>query len=258
MILLQNLTVFYRHIFATLFLLGLSLLPLTAHADFRKALEAYLNRDGQVMLREVKSAIDHKKYDGLLLFSDAISLDELNSTKYPVNTSLSEEKYKVDGTLETIVAPSQRTELSQLLDEAMSTTTPEAQYNFYFKRLSNFTSQRSDKNDVIEKLESLANGGSSSAATELVQIYGSSAIASPSVARHWFIKAAEMGDPYSSTSLAFSYLGYRSKYFLSTTNCEQLKINGSCFERNLNKVDYWLKKPSETLIRIKLICVVSH
>ena len=51
----------------------------TAHADFRKALEAYQNRDGDTLLKEVKDAVDKKNDDGLILFISAMDIDYTTS-----------------------------------------------------------------------------------------------------------------------------------------------------------------------------------
>lgn len=48
----------------------------TAHADFRKALDAYQKRDGATMLKEVKDAVDNKNDDGLILFLSVLELDK--------------------------------------------------------------------------------------------------------------------------------------------------------------------------------------
>ncbi len=55
-------------------LLTLSIQP--AHADFRKALTAYQNRDGQTMLKEVQDAVDTKNDDGLILFLSVLETDK--------------------------------------------------------------------------------------------------------------------------------------------------------------------------------------
>jgi hypothetical protein len=47
-----------------------------AHADFRKALTAYQNRDGKTMLKEVQDAVDKKNDDGLILFLSVLELDK--------------------------------------------------------------------------------------------------------------------------------------------------------------------------------------
>lgn len=62
-----------------LFILSASLLMMTqtAHADFRKALDAYIARDGATMFKEVKEAVEKKNDDGLILFLNVLELDNM-------------------------------------------------------------------------------------------------------------------------------------------------------------------------------------
>ena len=52
----------------TVLTVGFLLISQTAHADFRKALDAYMVRDGATMLKEVKDAVVKNNDDGIILF----------------------------------------------------------------------------------------------------------------------------------------------------------------------------------------------
>ena len=78
-----------NNIFSTLksnllFVASISLLLITqtAHADFRKALDAYQARDGATMLKEVKDAVDKKNDDGLILFLSVLERDGIFSQNF--------------------------------------------------------------------------------------------------------------------------------------------------------------------------------
>jgi hypothetical protein len=58
---------------------GLLLVSPAAHADFRKAVDAYIARDGATMLAEVKDAADKKNNEGLMLFMSAMNIDASTS-----------------------------------------------------------------------------------------------------------------------------------------------------------------------------------
>ena len=82
----------------------------------------------------------------------------------------------------------------------------------------------------------LATNGNAGAAVELAQWYGSSRVLLLETVRQWFIKAAELADTYNNVSSAFIYPGYPLRHWLSKDNCEHLKINGDCVEKNTKKV----------------------
>ena len=216
----------------------------TAHADFRKALDAYQARDGAIMLKEVKDAVDKKSDDGLMLFLMAMNLDSITTNKQSLSdvSPQPDNSQKKQTTFVSILDESQQAEVNKLLDTAVHNSNIDTRYLYNFKRLSKFTSQNKDQDEVVKELEHLATNGSSDAAVELVQWYGSSRVVLPETAKQWFIKAAELGDTYNSVSLAFIYLGHPASHWLSKRNCEHLKINGDCFERDIKKGSFWLKQ----------------
>lgn len=231
-----------------LLLLSIALITLVgnniAYADFRKALDAYIARDGDTMLREVKDAVDNKNDEGLMLFLNAINIDNMTTNKLSIGDVSPQlvNGQKKENTFVSILDKSQQEEVNRLLDAAVHTNNIDIRYLYNFKRLSKFTSQDRNQDEIIIELEYLAANGSSDAAVELVQWYGSTTVVSPEMAKEWFIKAAELGDVYSSASLAFIYLGYPTINWLSKDNCEHLKVNGECFEKDIKKGIFWLKQ----------------
>lgn len=55
--------------------LSLMLPAQLAHADFRRALDAYFAKNGQAMLSEVQDAVNNKNDDGINLFIDSLIID---------------------------------------------------------------------------------------------------------------------------------------------------------------------------------------
>jgi len=235
-------------IFRKLVVPSIALLAITtsvsAHADFRKALDAYIARDGTTMLKEVKDAVDKKNDDGLMLYLMAMNLDSITTNKHSLSdvSPKPASSQKTQTTFVSILDESQQAEVNKLLDAAVHNSNIDTRYLYNFKRLSKFTSQNRNQDEVVKELEYLAANGSADAAVELAQWYGSSRVLLPETARQWFIKAAELGDTYNSVSLTFIYLGYPANHWLSKDNCEHLKINGDCFERDIKKGSFWLKQ----------------
>ena len=104
-------------------LICISLLFITqiAHADFRKALDAYQARDGATMLKEVKDAVDKRNDDGLMLLLMATSMDVATSdydetTKQPKST------------LRAILPQPKWDEMRELLTQATNKSSVDAQY----------------------------------------------------------------------------------------------------------------------------------
>ena len=229
---------------AKLICIALLFITQTAHADFRKALDAYQARDGATMLKEVRDAVDRKNDDGLMLFLMAMNLDSITTNKQSLSDISSKpvSSQKTQTTFVSILDESEQAVANKLLDAAVHNSNIDTRYLYNFKRLSKFTSQNKNQDEVVKELKYLAANSSADAAVELAQWYGSSSVLLPETARQWFVKAAELGDTYNSVSLAFIYLGYPASYWLSKDNCEHLKINGNCFERNFKKGSFWLKQ----------------
>jgi hypothetical protein len=109
----------------------------TAHADFRKALTAYQNRDGKTMLAEVQDAVDKKNDDGLILFISALQLDQILSKTAYVGEKERPQIYisdtKVNApkmVLETLINQDEVQSLIKNLGLASKKSTFETQYEY--------------------------------------------------------------------------------------------------------------------------------
>jgi hypothetical protein len=105
-------------------MLGLAF-SINVHAGFRKALDAYIARDGEVMLKEVKDAVDKKNNDGLMLFLYSMDLDAYSS------------EYDFDNGgwksgLKTMLSKNQWDGLRELLTQATNNSSVDLQY--YLRR----------------------------------------------------------------------------------------------------------------------------
>lgn len=96
----------------------------SAHADFRKALDAYIARDGTTMLKEVKDAVDKRNDDGLILFLNALVIDYSSSKNGSRNIYTSSTK----STYEAILTDEQQQSIRTLLDQAAEGSSPKAQW----------------------------------------------------------------------------------------------------------------------------------
>ncbi len=155
------------------FSLSLMLMTQTAHADFRKALEAYQNRDGDTLLKEVKDAVDKKNDDGLILFISAMDIDYTTSRMTSFEPEPKSQKLdltKLKSTWETILTETQQKEIFEMLDSATKRARVEARYKFLHSSLyKKYTySIKQHSADVIAKeLLELADKGSLSATYQL-------------------------------------------------------------------------------------------
>ncbi|HQO17335.1 MAG TPA: hypothetical protein PLG02_10275, partial [Methylotenera sp.] len=228
--------------------LSLMLITQTAHADFRKALDAYQKRDGDTLLKEVKDAVDKKNDDGLMLLLNAIQLDEQTSKKTSFNDNYQEkiDRSKMLSTFEIILNESQKQQMRDWLQGAVRSSTANAQYQLHF--MSKLTDLNKSQLDRQKELECIANKGSFSAASELASeysyFYASPQNYSREKAEKWFIKSAELGDPYFQFALGMKYLNYASPYFISHEECLQVdtKNKAICFAKNEAKGFYWIKQ----------------
>ncbi len=103
---------------------SLLLMAQTAHADFRKALDAYQKRDGASRLKEVEDAVDQKDDHGLMLLLRATNMDAATSD-YDETTKQSK------STLRAILPPPKWDEMRELLVQATNNSTLDVQYYFF-------------------------------------------------------------------------------------------------------------------------------
>jgi hypothetical protein len=117
--------------------LCLLLVTQTAHADFRKALNAYIARDGATMLAEVKDAVDKKNDDGIILFLSVLRLDHIVSKSRlfssPEEWSRAEtNQTKTAAPWQSILSADETREFFILLDEACIESSSESKHQFYW------------------------------------------------------------------------------------------------------------------------------
>jgi hypothetical protein len=124
---------------AKLICISLLFITQTAHADFRKALTAYQNRDGKSMLAEVQDAVDEKNDDGLILFIGALQLDQILSTptysNLPEQQQLSNKQGILEGSmLNKIIGEKEQTSLFERLAKASKRSSFETEYEYLLLR----------------------------------------------------------------------------------------------------------------------------
>lgn len=228
--------------------LSLLLITQTAHADFRKALDAYIARDGTTMLKEVKDAVEKKNDDGLMLFLNAIFIDAITSRQNSLRTnSLEISASKNLSTFETILSATQQQEVEKLLYSASQNSTGATQYRLY--QLPYLFQRSSSANQRQMLIETAADKGSFWAARDMVEYFTHLNTSSEAVgkARFWYIKAAELGDLEFVTGLAMRYLHYstdpRFTYaFMSHEQCVAGDDHTICFEKDETRGFEWLKQ----------------
>ena len=196
---------------AKLICIILLLITQTAHADFRKALDAYQARDGATMLKEVKDAVDKKNDDGLMLFLMATKLDSLTSD-YDGTRNQSQ------STLRNILPQPQWDEMRELLVQATNNSTVDAQYFL-------IVNSQFSKNDSQTKItaEYVAKG------SRLAMLQSTTT------------DKGEADNLEIQLRLAFRHLNYFNNY-----GCEINSMDPVCRTKNENKGYYWLKRAVKT------------
>jgi hypothetical protein len=205
---------------AKLICISLLLTTQTAHADFRKALTAYQNRDGKTMLAEVQDAVNKKSDDGLVLFLSNLHFDNVltTSTLY-VGENEKKTIYpptkmnKPNTTLEKLLTPSQAESLFQKLNDVAQLSTLDAQYEYLLLRYGDFypnylyiepddtregmiKNREQFKKVQIDEMTLLANRGYGKAAYYLYCLFkynGTNNINESEQASYWLKKAKKNG-----------------------------------------------------------------
>jgi hypothetical protein len=228
------------------------LITQTAHADFRKALEAYQNRDGQTMLAEVKDAVEKKNDDGLMLFLNAMNLDAATSD---YDNVAKESK----STLRKILTQPQWDEMRELLVQATNNSIVDAQYflltrsvfrtDLYRKYLSqkqNQTASSAEVNNLANTTRKLTNEEYSEAERKITAEYierGSRLAMRQST----LANRAEAGDPFSQLSLGLMYLNYGRDFdYGAHFGCGYLSKEPLCQTKDEVKGYYWLKRAARS------------
>ena len=191
----------------------------TAHADFRKALDAYMARDGATMLKEVKDAVDKKNCEGLMLFLMATNMDAATSD-YDETTKQSK------STLRAILPQPKWDEMRELLVQATNNSTVDARYYLHSStqfRVDNLTNLA---NEYFKKGSRLATLNSTIATIS---------------------DKAEVGSSLSQLSLALKYLNYGKNIdYGAHYGCGYLSKLPICQLKDEAKSSYWLKRAVKT------------
>ena len=226
----------------------------TAHADFRKALDAYQKRDGASMLKEVKDAVSKKNDDGLILFLNALVIDYSGSKMADKNIHTS----AIKSTHEQILNDSQQKQMRKMLDIATSNSTAMSQwillsYPNFSRRLRpawigwQISGNYNDWGKLRKKeLIKLANNGSADAARELFYLnqndFKTGYI-------EWMKKSAELGDPEMAISLGFKYLNWPSDQYYSNAGCDEEYNKINCLSYDQAKAMTWLQKATDYIVK---------
>ena len=194
---------------AKLICISLLLITQTAHADFRKALDAYMARDGATMLKEVKDAVDKKNDDGLMLLLMATNMDAATSD-YDETTKQSK------STLRAILPQPKWDEMRELLTLATNNSTVDAQYYLLTSNQLGNPLNKINKQFIEDHVK-----------------HGSRLAMSQSNIQN----KAEAGDLVAQLSLGFKYMGFDDEY-----GCQKLSTDPICLSKDEVKGNYWLKQ----------------
>nr|WP_294838877.1 hypothetical protein [uncultured Methylotenera sp.] len=222
----------------------------SAHADFRKALDAYIARDGATMLKEVEDSVAIKSDDGLMLFLNAMQIDEQTSIKASLKDNFKEkiDRSKMLTTFETILTETQQQKVKKLLYTATQYSTPDVQYRIKLIRSLSSSAKKQQPESLAREEEYLASKNSFAAA-RLAEKYSYSASNayklnySKEKEEYWINKAAELGDTNYALLLALGYLNYPLSGFSPTQEeCQSPDNHLLCLKKDEQKGFYWLRQ----------------
>ena len=216
-------------------LMSLLFITQTAHADFRKALDAYQARDGATMLKEVRDAVDRKNDDGLILYLSILK-------QYPK-------------TWQSTLDSSQQAELFNCLEAATAQSSLQSQYRLaVISRLNDYPKPNSPEANqeelaLIQRLELVASKGYAPAAYYLYGHRSPQSKEDQANALKWLIKAAELGSTEAAFNLGMKYLNVTDDYY----GCRSYEPS-LCLPKDETKGWYWMQqvatKASERNIRL--------
>jgi TPR repeat protein len=198
--------------FIKMLTISLLLFAQTAHADFRKALDALIKHNGKNMLHEVKCSVDKNDNDGLLLFISALNMSAETANKHYLGHAGQAKKDYIAG-WELILSKSEQASLIHMLEIATKQHSLTAQYDLLpvkFRVIpSNWTQ---DNRKAIVDLEVLAEKGYGLAATDLYLLTKQPSNKTQSteenkVSEKWLEKSANLGDPFANFALGMQLSG---------------------------------------------------
>lgn len=224
----------------TVLTVGFLLISQTAHADFRKALDAYMVRDGATMLKEVKDAVVKNNDDGIILF-----LGILKQHPRTWRPTLNE---------------TQVTELFESLGKIAIKSSLQAEYKLaVIPRIDYITFPIAteiikETQYEIDRLELLANKGYAPAALQLhgnyIELYNriknkqviavDGGRAYVDTALKWMLKAAELENTQAMFMIGMKYLNVEDDAY-GCYSYEPL----FCLARDEKKGWYWMQKAAK-------------
>jgi hypothetical protein len=215
--------------------ISLLLLCQTAHADFRKALDAYIARDGATMLKEVKDAVDRKNCEGLMLFLMATNMDAATSD-YDETTKQSK------STLRAILPQPKWDEMRELLVQAAELGNADALYFLItksvfktevYKKYLNKTLAQTTLKDIAS-----ANTFSKKQYEEVERKINNEYI----LKSNDLIAKAEAGDPVSQMQLGLAY--FKSGRYANWDSTQPPAFKQ--LAKDEAKGSYWLKRAAKS------------
>ena len=219
---------------AKLICISLLFITQTAHADFRKALDAYQKRDGATMLKEVKDAVDKKNDDGMLLLLMATNMDAATSD-YDETTKQSK------STLRAIQPQPKWDEMRELLVQATNNSTVDAQYYLLTNTPLKVDLYKKYLNLELKDTAAtpLTNQQYSDAEHKIIDEYvkRGSKLAMLHTSNNIFIRA-EAGDPASQMQIGLAYS--KSGRYANWQNNQPRAFRS--LEKDKTKGEYWLKR----------------
>lgn len=213
-----------KHKLLRVFTFSLMLVVTLAHADFRKAVDAYVSRDAETLLKEVRSSVENKNNEGLLLFLHAIRIDASTSAKSNLYEGYKDKRI-TPTSLETLLSATQQKELETNLSIIVKSSDIETQYLHAIAVLPIFKKNSYDEKKKIN--DTFIKSGS----------YAANAFNSDLISR------SAVGDPFSQFQLGLKYLHFRSN---SGFGCESGTKEQVCLNKNEGKGFELLKQALKT------------
>ena len=223
---------------AKLICISLLFITQTAHADFRKALDAYQARDGATMLKEVKDAVESRNDDGLILLLMATNLDAATSD-YDETTKQSK------STLRAILPQPKWDEMRELLVLATNNSTVDSQYYLLTNTPLKVDLYKKYLNLKLKDTTTtpLTNQQYSDAEHKIIDEYvkRGSKLAMLNTSNNIFTKA-EADDPTSQMQLGLAYS--KSGRYATWQNNQPPAFKS--LKKDITKSEYWLKRATKS------------
>ena len=224
---------------AKLICISLLFITQTAHADFRKALDAYMARDGATMLKEVKDAVGKKNDDGLMLLLMATNMDAVTSD-YDETTKQSK------STLRAILSHPKWDEMRELLVQATNNSTVDAQYYLLTKSVFKSDLYKKQLGLKVTDVSALTNQQYIKAKQNVTDVYTKRG-SKLAMLNDTIENKAAAGEPLSQLSLGLKYLNYgKDVDYGAHYGCGYLSKLPICQTKDEVKGNDWLKRAAKS------------